>query len=223
MTAEAKVGAFVSSGLLLMFILSTQVNDFGNFNEEGMHLNAYIKDASGLEKKSKVKMNGVEIGYIEDISLDQQKVKLRFFIHEGIRIPIDSSVTVTQDNVLGGKLINISSGKAKDYLSENATLNKIDRLASFDQTSESVNRAAEEVRLLMVELRQTFDADSRKDLQDALKEFPEVGRSLRVVISENRKNMYDTFDNFNCFFISILKARPASSLSLSVRFLSTIF
>jgi len=208
MSLEAKVGAFVSSTLLLMFMLSTQVNDLGNFSEEGMGVNAYIKDASGLEKKSKVKMNGVEVGYIDDISLEGQRVKLHFFIQEGTQIPLDSSVIVTQDNVLGSKLINISSGKVQSYLSEGDTLSKIERLSSFDNTSESVNKAAEEVRLFMLELRETFDAKSRKDLQTALKEFSEVGRSLREVIAENRKNMYETFDNFNTMGQNINQKLP---------------
>ena len=209
MSVEAKVGAFVSSALLLMFMLSTQVNDLGNFNDKGIKVHAYIQDASGLEKKSKVKMNGVEIGYIEDISLDAQTVKLRFFIQEGIQIPVDSSIMVTQDNVLGGKLINISSGNSKSYLKEDESFDKIcTRLSSFDETSDGVNKAAEEVRLFMVELRQTFDADSRKDLQDALREFSEVGRSLRVVIAENRKNMYETFDNFNTMGQNINQKLP---------------
>jgi len=196
MSVEAKVGAFVSFTLILMFVLSTQVNDLGSFNEKGLNVYAYIKDASSLEKQSKVKMNGVEVGYIDDIFLEGSKVKLRFFIQDGVQIPKDSSVMVTQDNVLGGKLINISAGSSTEYLKEDESLSKVTRLASFEETSDRVDRAAEEVRLFMNELRQTFDTKSRKDLQTALEEFAEVGRSLRVVIAENRSNMYDTIDNF---------------------------
>lgn len=196
MSVEAKVGVFVSLTLVLMFALSTQVNDFGSFNEKGLNVYAYIKDASGLEKKSKVKMNGVEIGYIEDIFLEGSKVKLRFFVNEGVEIPNDSSVMVTQDNVLGGKLINISAGSSAKHLKQDESLSKVTRLASFEETSDRVEKAAEEVRLFMQELRQAFDTKSRKDLQIALKEFAEVGRSLRIVVAENRSNMYATINNF---------------------------
>lgn len=196
MNVEAKVGAFVASGLVLLFVLSTQVNDIGSFNESGMNLDTYIKDASGLELKTKVKLNGVEVGYIDDISLVDHKVKLRFFIQEGINIPIDSSVMVTQDSVLGGKLINIGLGKSNTYLLDNGTLDRVERLASFEETSDRVDRAAEELRLFMSELRQTFDDKSRKDLQKAISEFANVGESLRIVIAENRSNLYETIDNF---------------------------
>ncbi len=196
MNVEAKVGAFVVSGLVLLFMLSTQVNDIGSFREEGKNINAYIKDASGLELKSKVKLNGVEVGYIDDISLVDHKVKLRFFIQKGIDIPIDSSVMVTQDTVLGGKLINIALGESNTSLSNNGSLSKVDRLSSFEETSDSVDKAAEELRLFMSELRQTFDPKAREDIQKALAEFAEVGKSLREVISENRSNLYETIDNF---------------------------
>lgn len=196
MSLEAKVGAFVASGLILLFILSTQVSDLGSFNEEGSHVNTYIQDASGLELKTKVKLNGVEIGYIDDISLVDHKVKLRFFIREGVMIPVDSSVVVTQDSVLGGKLINITPGQSSENISEEGALKSVDRLASFEETSESVDQAAQEIKLFVSELRQTLDAQSRQDLQSALKEFAEVGKSLREVISENRSNLYETIDSF---------------------------
>ena len=174
MTLEAKVGAFVASGLILLFMLTTQVNDIGSFNEKGMHVNAYIKDASGLETKSKVKLNGVEVGYIETISLEGYKVKLGFFIQDGVLIPIDSSVMVTQDNVLGGKLINISSGKSAQSLKEKGSLEKIERLSSFEETSDSVDKAAIEARLFLVELREVI-SENRKNLFGAIKNFQSMG------------------------------------------------
>ena len=196
MNVEAKVGAFVASGLVLLFMLSTQVNDLGSFNKEGITINAFIKDASGLELKSKVKLNGVEVGYIDDISLVDHKVRLRFFIQEGVDIPVDSSVMVTQDNVLGGKLINIGLGESNTYLPDKGSLTKVSRLSSFEETSDSVDKAAEELRLFMSELRQTFDDKSRKDMQKAIAEFAKVGESLRIVIAENRTNLYETINNF---------------------------
>lgn len=170
MKLEAKVGAFVASGLIILFALSTQVNDLGSFSEKGKKINTFIIDASGLELKGKVKLNGVEVGYIDNISLVDHKVKLRFFIQEGVDIPVDSTVMVTQDSVLGGKLINISLGESQEYLQDNGTLSKVGRLSSFEETSDTVDKAAEEVRLFMVELRE--------------------------LISENRKNLYSAIDNF---------------------------
>ena len=42
MKLEAKVGAFVASGLILLFMLSTQVNEMAGFDEEGKKIKAYI-------------------------------------------------------------------------------------------------------------------------------------------------------------------------------------
>jgi phospholipid/cholesterol/gamma-HCH transport system substrate-binding protein len=174
MSLEAKVGAFVASGLIILFLLSTQVNDLGSINEAGKRINAYIEDASGLELKGKVKLNGVEVGYIDDISLVDHKVKLRFFIQEGIDIPVDSTVMVTQDTVLGGKLINISIGHSTEYLSEEGSLSQVGRLSSFEETSDTVDKAAEEVRLFMLELREVI-AENRQNLSGALENFKAMG------------------------------------------------
>ncbi len=205
MTLEAKVGAFVASGLILLFMLTTQVNDLGSFNEEGMHVNAYIKDASGLETKSKVKLNGVEVGYIETISLEGYKVKLGFFIQEGVLIPIDSSVMVTQDNVLGGKLINISSGNSAQSLKENGSLEKIERLSSFEETSDSVDKAAQEVRLFMVELREVI-SENRKNLFGAIENFQSMGAEFTQTgktVNQKLPDIMDQIDSLTKRFDSV--------------------
>jgi len=205
MSIEAKVGAFVASGLILLFLLSTQVNDLGSFDEEGKNINAYIVDASGLELKSKVKLNGVEIGYIDDISLVDHKVKLRFFIQEGVEIPVDSTVMVTQDTVLGGKLINISLGKSEQYLPEDGSLSTVGRLSSFEETSDSVDKAAEEARIFLAELRELI-AENRKNLFEAIDNFKTMGSEFSKTgktVNERLPDIMEQIDSLTKRFDSV--------------------
>ena len=205
MSLEAKVGAFVASGLIVLFLLSTQVNDLGSINEAGKRINAYIEDASGLELKGKVKLNGVEVGYIDDISLVDHKVKLRFFIHEGVEIPVDSTVMVTQDTVLGGKLINISIGQSSEYLPEGGALMKVGRLSSFEETSDTVDKAAEEVRLFMLELRAVI-AENRKNLFGALENFKTMGAEFTQTgktVNEKLPDIMNQIDSLTKRFDSV--------------------
>jgi len=116
MKTEAKVGLFVALGLLFLFILSTQVNEFATMGKKGYEIYALLDDASGLEKNAKVKMKGVEIGFVKDIRLEGRKVKVTLFIYEGIKIPKDSVVTLQQESLLGTKYLDIEPGESDEYL-----------------------------------------------------------------------------------------------------------
>ena len=62
MNLEAKIGLFVIMGLAALLALSTQVTSLGKWGQKGYPLQAYVDDASGLEKHSHILMNGVAIG-----------------------------------------------------------------------------------------------------------------------------------------------------------------
>jgi len=107
MRNEVKVGVFIFLGILSLIFLTLQVNSLQDINKKGYTLYALIGDASGLAKKAKVKMRGVEIGNVEDLKLNGNNVKLKLFIQNGVEIPKGSSVTLAQDNFLGGKYVKI--------------------------------------------------------------------------------------------------------------------
>ena len=107
MRNEIKVGIFVLISLLAILYLTFQVKSLEDFKEKGYVLYAVVNDASGLAKKSRVKMRGVKIGIIKEMSLISTGVKLKLLINNDVKIPKGSMVAVAQDNVLGGKYLNI--------------------------------------------------------------------------------------------------------------------
>ena len=76
---------------------------------EGYRIEAYVEDASGLEKHTHVLMNGVTIGDVDNITIEGKKVRLTLLIDKGIDIPNDSSVIVAQESLLGSKVFRITS------------------------------------------------------------------------------------------------------------------
>lgn len=69
MKTEAKVGLFITLSLLFLFALLTQLSSFDNLFKKSYPLVAMIKDGSGLKEKAKVKLKGVNIGYVKEVSL----------------------------------------------------------------------------------------------------------------------------------------------------------
>jgi phospholipid/cholesterol/gamma-HCH transport system substrate-binding protein len=172
------------------------VTSLGKWGQKGYVIDAYVDDASGIEKQTHVSMNGVMIGEVQGITIAGKQVQLQLLINEGVKIPEDSSIIVAQESLLGSKVLNIVVGDSHAYLKTQGVLSQSKRYASFDQTSDSVNDAAKEFQLLLHDFRTTLDEEHRKAIQDAIVAFRDVGVNLNGVITENRTELHDAISNF---------------------------
>ncbi|WP_456382769.1 MlaD family protein [Hydrogenimonas sp.] len=197
MKTEAKVGLFVTIGLILLFLLSTQVNRFQGVGKRGYEVEAIVDDASGLEKHAKVKMKGVEVGYVKDISLAGTKVIVTLFIYKNAKVPADSEVLLTQESMLGSKYINIIPGKSHQYLEHHGVIKREKPMSTFDEMGTRVAAAAEELRGFIHELRQTLDSESRKQLKHTFENLEVLTRDMKEIVSKNRDNIDRLVGNLN--------------------------
>lgn len=205
MRLEAKIGLFVVMGLTALFLLSTQVTKLGKWDQESYVVYAYIDDANGLEKQSKVSMNGVTIGEVAEISIEGRRVKLMLSIKMMVEIPEDSTLLVIQESVLGAKMIDLLAGEAEKDLPEGGTIEHFKQYASFDKTSDSVNAAARQLELLMHDLRDVLGEQQKTEIQEMISAFKNVGVSLDSMIVENRMALKSAIDNFDRMGASFTK------------------
>jgi phospholipid/cholesterol/gamma-HCH transport system substrate-binding protein len=196
MKLEAKIGLFVVMALGALLFLSTQVTSLGKWGSDGYPIQAYIEDASGIEKHTHVLMNGVTIGDVEEIEIEGKRVKLTLMVNNDVKIPDDSSVVVAQESLLGSKVINIVVGDSKAFLQSGGILSQSKQYASFDQTSDSVNAAAKELELLLKDFRSTLDDEHRAAIQEMIIAFRNVGVNLDGVIVDNREDLHEAIINF---------------------------
>ncbi len=197
MKTEAKVGLFVTIGLIFLFLLSTQVNRFQGLGKEGYDVQAVINDASGLEPHAKVKMKGVEIGYVKDISLAGTKVVVTLFIYKNAKVPSDSQVLLAQESLLGGKYINIIPGHNQSYLSNNGKLTRQKPVASMEEMASYIADAAEELKGFIAELRETFDPQSREHLRNTFGNLDSLTNDLKELVARNRDGVDDMIKSIN--------------------------
>jgi phospholipid/cholesterol/gamma-HCH transport system substrate-binding protein len=206
MKLEAKVGIFVISGIVFLFLMSTQVNKFNMSDEDGYELYGYMSNISGLEKFSKIKINGLEVGHIKNFKLDNKKVRVTLIINNDIKIPKNSILTKAQDNFLGGKFIDILLGDSSFNLKQQESITNEKQFASFEQTSQNVSEAANEFKLAMSEIR-TLISSNRENIDTIIYEFKhmtisikESAQKLNKILSENENKIKETIGNANLFF-----------------------
>src|SRR3569833_2512073 len=108
--AETLIGAVVIAvavGFLAFAYLRT-----GSGSLSGYEINARLPKADGLSVGTDVRLAGIKIGTVTDLTLDPKSflVTVHMSIRNDIKLPVDSSVLVTQAGFLGGQYLSITPG-----------------------------------------------------------------------------------------------------------------
>jgi len=197
MKTEAKVGLFITLSLFFLFGLLSQLSSFDNLFKKGYPISAKINDGSGLKDKAKVKLKGVDIGYVEKVTLLDNDVVTKLIIDEGIKIPSDSVIIISQDSLLGGKFLDIKPGTATEILMPNALLAKEEKVSSIADASTAADEAFQEIKFLVHDLRDIFNNGGKSDIQDTLANLREFSKLLASISKEDNQTIHDILSNAN--------------------------
>ncbi len=192
---EVKVGLFLFIGFVLLVLLSTQVGSFKNLTKKGYELKAHLKNAAGLNVNSKVKANGLDVGFIKKLSIDKGGILARLFIYNHIKIPEDSTIKPVQESLLGGKYLEISLGKSKRYLKEGDTIASAPELLTIQDASDAMAKAANEFKTFIAEAREVLTPQAREELRDSFANLDKITANLRDLTSLNL--LKDTIKDFD--------------------------
>ncbi len=107
---ETAMGAVVLgvAGFFLAFALRTADVD----TSVGYPIQASFSNAQGLMVGTDVKMGGVKIGTVSNVTLDpvSYMAVATMTIEEAIKLPTDSSATIRSESLMGGKFLAIEPG-----------------------------------------------------------------------------------------------------------------
>ena len=84
----------------------------------GYELVAKFNKADGVKRGSDVRMSGIKIGTVRDLSLDPQSyfAVVKMSISDDVEVPEDSSVKIASESLLGGNYLSIEPGGSLEVL-----------------------------------------------------------------------------------------------------------
>lgn len=119
--SELRVGLFVLVGLLILAVGIFYVTGATGFGPK-YHVKTYLPDVSGLSNGAPVRLDGVEIGNVDHISLvprvngkapeRMHNIEVSMRLNRGFEADIlsDSTATLATEGLLGNRYINIQRG-----------------------------------------------------------------------------------------------------------------
>jgi len=125
-SVEILVGIFAALGIAALFILSMKVSHLGDvFADEGYTIVAKFDNIGGLKVKSPVKMGGVRIGRVTNISFDDtdyQAIVTMQIEKQYTKIPTDTSASIFTAGLLGEQYLGLDAGGEEEYFENNGEL-----------------------------------------------------------------------------------------------------
>lgn len=105
--------------LLAGLIFKLNRNVWADAEDSDYTIYATFNRTDGLSVGDKVRMAGIDIGYVEDNVLeDDFRATLTLKIRKGIQIPDDSSAAIVSAGIMGNKYIEIEPGGSEDYIAD---------------------------------------------------------------------------------------------------------
>jgi len=108
---ETKVGLFFVISIAL-FGLMLEVGNRWKIFDHGIPYKTFLATTTGLKNGDSVKLAGVDVGTISEITVLEDRVQVKFEVKPGTRIKQDTVAGIRMTSMLGGQFLGLSFGSA---------------------------------------------------------------------------------------------------------------
>lgn len=130
---ETIMGAVVLLVAGAFFVFAYQQSAIKDVDGYGIY--ATFSDVSGISLGAEVRIGGMKIGVVEDMTLDPEtyQAQLRLQLREDIELPKDSSAAIASTGLLGDKFVKLEPGGAEAMLEPGDTIRFTQSSISFEE------------------------------------------------------------------------------------------
>ena len=121
---ETVVGIFVVIGLLCVAYMTVKLGKVTLVGNNYYSLYAHFGSVSGLREGSPIEIDGIEVGRVERLTLDQEKqlALITLKIQKGVKVYDDASAAIKTAGLIGDKFVKIDPGGSGEVLKPEGTI-----------------------------------------------------------------------------------------------------
>ncbi len=173
LSTEKKVGIFFLLALVALGIMIEAVEDWNPF-EERLSYHTYFDSVVGIRAGDPVRMAGVDVGKVEQIRLEEGRVRVNFYVVSGTRVKTDSVARIRQTNLLGGQFLGLDFGSVPGELLPEGSALPSERGSNIDDLITNIDRNQERVLGALGDLI----AETREPLSDTVSRIESIAAKI---------------------------------------------
>jgi phospholipid/cholesterol/gamma-HCH transport system substrate-binding protein len=211
----AKIGIFVvvtaGAAYLVLKTIGTQV---GTGKTYVVH--AYIKDATGIAKHSRVAIAGIPVGQIDDIRLENGQARVDIRVNGDVKLHESARLGVKSASLLGENIIVLTEGIGEPDKKNGDEILTMPEARSVEDLKETVGRIADLVEKVAQQLAASVGSEEGgRNLSAILKNLADATDAINLTVRENRTVIHDTLENVN--HITLTSGPELQKILLNVR------
>ena len=144
LSVETKVGIFFLLTLIVLAVMIEMVEEWDPF-EQKIGYAARFNSVIGLSLGDPVRVAGVQVGKVSDIGIDQNKVRVDFYVNDPSLVRKGTVAAVRRTNLLGGVFLGLEFGEADGEALPEGSLVRSIEMADIDQVIANIDRNQERV------------------------------------------------------------------------------
>lgn len=219
MTQETKLGIFVLIGITGLVLSIFLLGDF-QF-QSTYNLNILFGNVAGLPQKAKVKIAGVEVGGVKQITLRGNKANVKIWLKSGIKIHKDAEASIVSTGIIGSKYLELTIGSETESVLKNGEeINGIEPV-SFEKMAQDV---VDQLDRLVGSFKGPTGEDIGKNLSASLSNIRQITDSLRAAIADQEEKVVDIVDSLHSFSrdIAQITAENRDNLKSAIKNISEV-
>ncbi len=188
-TTEVKLGVFVLATFFAFAFLILTFGEVPIFKPEVKRYTVYFRDVGGLSIGAEVRVSGIRAGKVEEITLEDSRVKVVFNVEKRIKLFKDASAQIGTLGLMGDKYLAVDPGTPESgELEEGGVVRTSEGVADTDKLIRELTKTAESFRLVAVNLNRILE-ENRDNLSRTVENLNALTSTLREVVETNRRNM----------------------------------
>ena len=193
----ARIGLFVvvtaGAAYLVVRTIGGQVGSGKSYT-----VHAYIKDATGIAKQSRVAIAGIPVGQISDIRLENGQARVDIKLNANVKLHESARLGVKSASLLGENVVILTEGLGEPVKKDGDEILTMPEARSVDDLKETVGRIADLIEKVAQQLAKTFGSEQGgQDMAKTLKNLADATDAINLTVRENRTVIHDTLENVN--------------------------
>jgi len=191
----AKIGLFVvvtaGAGYLVYRTIGGQVGA-----SKGYVVHAYLKDATGVAKHSRVTIAGIPVGQVDDIKLEGGRARIDVRMKPDVKLHQTARLGVKSASLLGENIIVLSEGVGEPDKKDGDEIETMPEARSIEDLKETVGRIADLVEKVAQQLALSVGSEEGgRNMKAILKNLADATDAINLTVRENREVIKETLVN----------------------------
>lgn len=165
----------------------------------GYRVHAFLPDVTGIAPRSRVMTSGIQVGYIERLSLENGKARVDIKMRPEFPLYDDAAVGRRATSLIGESIIILAPGtEGKPRIPNDGEITHFIEEPDIGSIQVQIADILKDVKAVTGTLKNTVGSDhGQEQIDKILKNLAEVTEQLNQTVKENRAGVKGVIDNVN--------------------------